>query len=222
MSSDNKRRFIAWRAAQDLTDGMVVNLGIGIPTLVANFVPCDREIVYQSENGLLGLGAAPAPGSEDPDIINASKDPVTLVPGAAVFDSLSAFAMMRGGHIDLALMGAYQVSRNGSLANWTLGQEGAPPGVGGAMDLAAGAQTLWVLMNHVDSKGNPRLVDELTLPITASERVTRIYTDLAVIDLVAGELIVRELFSCSGEELLQRTGAPLVLAPDIKRSEPKF
>ncbi len=208
MEAEGIRRFIAQRAAQDVEDGMVVNLGIGIPTLVADFVPAGREVVYHSENGLIGLGPAPRKGMEDPDLINASKDPVTLLAGASVCDSLTAFAMMRGGHIDLALMGAYQVSGDGSLANWTLGRDGVPPGVGGAMDLAVGARKLWVLMNHTDRNGAPRIVRELSLPITTARRVTRIYTEKAVVDVTAAGLVARERF-CPIDELVAATGAAI-------------
>ncbi|MGB3644557.1 MAG: 3-oxoacid CoA-transferase subunit B [Mesorhizobium sp.] len=208
MEAEDVRRLIARRAAQDVQDGMVVNLGIGIPTLVADLVPADREIIYHSENGLIGFGPAPEKGREDPDLINASKDPVTLLAGAAVCDSLTAFSMMRGGHIDLALMGAYQVSADGSLANWTLGREGVPPGVGGAMDLAVGSRNLWALMNHSDKNGAPRIVRELTLPITTQRRVTRIYTEKAVIDVTPSGLVARERF-CPVEELVASTGAPI-------------
>jgi 3-oxoadipate CoA-transferase beta subunit len=215
MDPNETRRLIARRAAQDVQDGMVVNLGIGIPTLVADFVPAGRQVIYHSENGLIGVGPAPAPGEEDPDLINASKDPVTLLPGASVCDSLTAFTMMRGGHIDLALMGAYQVSADGSVANWTLGREGVPPGVGGAMDLAVGARMLWILMNHVDKHGRSRIVRELDLPITAYKRVTRIYTELAVIDVTPEGLVARELF-CPVEQLVAATGAPVTVAPDAR------
>lgn len=211
METDAARHLIARRAAQDVEDGMVVNLGIGIPTLVADFVPRDRELIYHSENGLIGLGPAPAKGQEDPDVINASKDPVTLLAGASVCDSLTAFAMMRGGHIDLALMGAYQVSADGSLANWTLGREGVPPGVGGAMDLAAGSRNLWVLMSHTDRQGRPRIVPELTLPVTVMRRVTRIYTELAVIDVTADGLFAREIYRAP-DEIRAQTGAPIDLS----------
>lgn len=202
------RQFIARRAARDIEDGMVVNLGIGIPTLVADFVPDSKEVIYQSENGLIGLGPAPRPGEEDPDLINASKDPITLLPGASVCDSLTAFTMMRGGHLDLAIMGAYEVSADGSVANWALGHSGIPPGVGGAMDLAVGAPNLWILMTHTDREGRPRIVPTLTLPITAYRRVTRIYTDKAVLEITPAGVVARELF-CPREDLVASTGVPV-------------
>jgi 3-oxoadipate CoA-transferase beta subunit len=205
------RQLIAARVARDLPDGACVNLGIGLPTMVANYLPPDREIIFHSENGLLGLGPAPAPGLEDPDLINAGKAPVTLLPGAAIFHHNDSFMMIRGGHIDYALLGAFQVSADGSLANWTTGPDGKPPAVGGAMDLAAGARAVWVMMEHCTRSGEPRLLPRCTYPITAARVVKRIYTELAVIDVDDG-FVVRELASgVSFDHLQSVTGAPLRL-----------
>jgi 3-oxoadipate CoA-transferase beta subunit len=198
------RADIARRAARDIPDGSTVNLGIGIPTLVPAMVPVGREVIYQSENGLLGVGPAPASGQEDLELINASKDPVTLLAGAAIGDSVLAFGMMRGGHLDLALLGAYQVAADGTLANWTLDRPGVPPGVGGAMDLAAGARAVWVLMEHVDRDGAPRIVAACSLPVTARQVVQRIYTDLT--ELAPG---------CTAEQVQAQTGAPLAFADGL-------
>jgi 3-oxoadipate CoA-transferase, beta subunit len=172
---------IARRVARDIPDGAYVNLGIGLPTLVANYVPSDREVVYHSENGILGMGPAPEPGREDHDLINAGKQPVTLVPGAAIFHHTDAFAMIRGGHIDLALLGGMQVAANGDLANWATGDEKFPPAVGGAMDLGAGAASVWVLMDHTATDGAPKILDRSLPPAwsTASTPISRSSTSPA-------------------------------------------
>lgn len=202
---------IAQRAGRDLPNGAYVNLGIGLPTLVAGYLQPDREIVFHSENGLLGVGPAPAPGSEDPDLINAGKIPVTLLPGASIFHHNDSFVMIRGGHIDYALLGAFQVSANGDLANWTTGPDGKPPAVGGAMDLAAGAKSVWVLMEHCTRQGLPRILETCAYPLTAARVVKRIYTELAVID-VSDRLEVIELAQGVTFEYLQGvTGAKLHL-----------
>lgn len=215
MTTALSRTQIARRAAQDIPDGAYVNLGIGLPTLVANFVPKDREVIYHSENGILGMGPAPAPGTEDPDLINASKQYVTLLPGASIFHHTDAFIMMRGGHLDLALMGAFEVSCTGDLANWATLDDKTPPGVGGAMDLAAGAKAVWVLMDHTTKDGRPRIVEQCTYPLTARGVVKRIYTSLTVIDVTPDGLFVREMApGLSFDELQARTGAPLRLAND--------
>jgi 3-oxoacid CoA-transferase B subunit len=214
------RAAIARRAAQDLWDGAVVNLGIGLPTLVANFVPAGREIVYHSENGVLGVGPSPLANDVDPDLINASKTPITLVPGASIFHHTDAFVMIRGGHIDLALLGAMQVSAQGDLANWSTGDETMPPAVGGAMDLAAGAKGVYVLMEHTTKDGSPKIVEACTYPLTAARVVTRIFTNLAVIDVDKDGLAVRELAPGIGfDELCAQTGAKLRLAPDWRQIE---
>ena len=206
---------IAWRAARDIPDGAYVNLGIGLPTRVANFVPTGREVIYHSENGILGLGPAPKPGAGDPELINASKEPVTLVAGGCYFEHNLAFVMIRGGHIDLALLGGFQVSVAGDLANWATGEEKVPPAVGGAMDLAVGAKAVWVLMEHTTREGAPKILERCTYPLTAKSVVDRIYTDLAVIDIGADGLVVREIASGIGfADLEAVTGAALRLAPD--------
>ena len=204
------RHHIARRAAHDLPDGAYVNLGIGLPTLVAGHTPPGREIIFHSENGLLGVGPPPPPGAEDADLINAGKQPVTLLPGAAVFHHNDAFVMRRGGHLDSALLGGFQVSAAGDLANWSLGETTKAPAVGGAMDLAAGAKQVWVLMEHTTKDGAPRIVERCTYPLTAPGVVRRIYTELAVID-VGADLVVRELADgVTFEDLQARTGARLV------------
>ncbi len=186
------RNRIAMRAALDLPDGAYVNLGIGIPTLVADHRPPGRDIIFHSENGLLGVGPYPTPEQLDPELINAGKGPVTLLPGAAIFHHTDAFMMIRGGHLDYALLGAFQVDENGDLANWITDSEARAPAVGGAMDLAVGARQVWALMEHVTRDGRPRVLERCTFPLTASGVVTRIYTELAVIDVHDG-LHVREL-----------------------------
>ena len=209
------RDAIARRVALDVPDGAYVNLGIGLPTQVANYVPADREVVYHSENGILGMGPAPAAGKEDPDLINAGKQPVTLLAGASIFHHTDAFAMIRGGHIDLALLGAMQVGANGDLANWATGDEKFPPAVGGAMDLAAGAAGVWVLMEHTTKEGTPKILERCTYPLTAEGVVDRIYTNMAVIDVTNDGLLVREMVAgLEFEELQRRTGARLRLAND--------
>lgn len=209
------RDAIAKRAARDLWDGAVVNLGIGLPTFVANFVPEGREIVYHSENGVLGVGPTPSKDKVDPDLINASKTPISLMPGASIFHHTDAFIMIRGGHIDLALLGAMQVSRDGDLANWSTGDEKMPPAVGGAMDLAAGAAEVRVLMEHTTKDGKPKIVETCTYPLTAPRVVKRIYTNLAVIDVTPAGLVVREVADGVAFDALQAaTGAKLALAND--------
>ena len=203
------RHAIARRAAQDLPDGAYVNLGIGLPTLVAAHMPAGREIIFHSENGLLGVGPPPPEGHEDWDLINAGKQAVTLLAGAAVFHHNDAFVMMRGGHLDYALLGGFQVSEGGDLANWITDDETKAPAVGGAMDLAAGAKQVWVLMEHTTKSGAPRIVQRCTYPLTAPGVVRRIYTELAVIDVQDG-LLVRELAAgVTFDQLQAQTGAKL-------------
>lgn len=173
---------IAARIAQDIFDGAIVNLGIGQPTLVANHLPVDREVILHSENGILGMGPAPAEGREDHDLINAGKQPVTLLPGGAYFHHADSFAMMRGGHIDICVLGAFQVSATGDLANWSTGEPGAIPAVGGAMDLASGAKQTWVMMDLLTKKGESKVVKTCTYPLTGIACVKRIYTDLATLE----------------------------------------
>jgi 3-oxoadipate CoA-transferase beta subunit len=184
---------MAARVARDIPDGAYVNLGIGLPTAVANHLPADREVVLHTENGLLGMGPAPAPGQEDPDVINAGKQPVTALPGAAFFHHADSFAMMRGGHLDICVLGAFQVSGRGDLANWHTGAPDAIPAVGGAMDLAIGAKKTFVMMEHTTRQGEPKLVERCTCPVTGFGCVSRIYTDLAVLDVVDGGLEVVEM-----------------------------
>jgi len=211
---------IARRAGRDIPDGAYVNLGIGLPTLAANYVPAGREVIYHSENGILGMGPSPNAGEEDLDVINAGKQPVTLLPGASIFHHTDAFAMIRGGHIGLALLGGMQVSAGGDLANWSTGDEKFPPAVGGAMDLAAGAASVWVLMDHTTREGEPKILDSCTFPLTAAGIVDRIYTNLAVIDVADDGLIVREMVQgLEFDELQRRTGARLRLANDWRAIE---
>ena len=185
---------MARRAADDIPEGWCVNLGIGIPTLVANHVPSDREVVFQSENGVVGMGKAPEPGREDPWLINAGKQHITLVPGASFVGHADSFAMIRGGHIDLCVLGGFEVAENGDLANWATSENDTAPAVGGAMDLAAGAKRLWVLMEHNTKDGRPKIVERCGYPLTGLACVTRVYTNLAVLDIVPGRgFVVREM-----------------------------
>jgi 3-oxoadipate CoA-transferase beta subunit len=203
---------MAARVARDIPEGAYVNLGIGMPTMVANFLPPDREIVLHTENGLLGMGPAPAEGDEDPDLINAGKQPVTALPGAAYFHHADSFAMMRGGHLDLCVLGAYQVSVAGDLANWHTGASDAIPAVGGAMDLAIGAKRVCVMMEHLTRTGESKLVARCTYPLTGLACVDRVYTDLAVIDVTAGGLAVIEMApGLELSELARLTGVPLAM-----------
>lgn len=201
---------IAWRAAQDIQDGAYVNLGIGFPEMVAKFRPEGREVVYHTENGILDFGEAPPRGEEDWDLINAGKKPVTLNPGAAFFHHADSFAMVRGGHLDVAILGAYEVAENGDLANWSTGP-GSVPAVGGAMDLVHGAKRVAVITDHVTKTGAPKLVERCSLPLTGVGCVTTVYTSLAVIDIVDRRFVLREkLPGMSIEELQAVTGARLV------------
>jgi 3-oxoadipate CoA-transferase, beta subunit len=205
---------IAQRVAADLADGAVVNLGIGLPTLVANHIPPGREIVLHSENGVLGMGPAPPTGQEDYDLINAGKQPVTLVPGGSFFHHADSFAMMRGGHLDVCVLGAFQVAANGDLANWHTGAADAIPAVGGAMDLAIGARQTWVMMEHRTKAGQSKLVPQCSYPLTGLACVGRVYTELAVIELRDGQALVREC--CDGltlEALQALTAVPLRALP---------
>ncbi len=209
---------VAWRVAQDIEDGAYVNLGIGQPELVANHLPADREVVFHSENGILGMGPEPAPGEEDEELINAGKKPVTLVPGGSFFHHADSFAMVRGGHIDICVLGAFQVSAAGDLANWSTGQPGAIPAVGGAMDLAAGAKRVFVMMNHLTKDGEAKIVERCSYPLTGPGVVTTSYTDLAVIDVGALGLVAREIVDgLDFAELADRTAAPIRLANDWRR-----
>ena len=211
---------MAARVARDIPEGAYVNLGIGLPTLVANHLPADREVFLHSENGLLGMGPAPAAGDEDYDLINAGKQPVTLLRGGAYFHHADSFAMMRGGHLDICVLGAFQVSVKGDLANWSTGGDlanwhtggaDAIPAVGGAMDLAIGAKKTFVMMEHLTKSGESKIVERCSYPLTGIACVSRIYTDLAVLDVTPAGLRVLETFNGLGFEELQRlTGVPLV------------
>ena len=204
------RQQMATRVARDIPEGAYVNLGIGLPTMVANFLPRGREIFLHSENGLLGMGPAPASGEEDPDLINAGKQPVTLLTGGAYFHHADSFAMMRGGHLDICVLGAFQVSAHGDLANWHTGAPDAIPAVGGAMDLAVGARNVYVMMEHLTKSGESKIVAQCTYPITGLACVNRIYTDLAVIDVAPEGLRVGEIVDgLSFDELQRLTGVPL-------------
>src|SRR5262252_3584055 len=188
------REQMAARIARDIPNGAYVNLGIGLPTLVANHLPSDREIILHTENGLLGMGPAPERGAEDPDLINAGKQPVTAVSGAAFFHHADSFAMMRGGHLDFCVLGAFQVSVSGDLANWHTGAPDAIPAVGGAMDLAVGAKKVLVMMEHLTKSGESKIVERCTYPLTGARCVNRVYTDLAVLDVTPKGLKVVETF----------------------------
>jgi 3-oxoadipate CoA-transferase, beta subunit len=204
---------MAARVAQDIPEGAYVNLGIGLPTKVANYLPSEKEIFLHSENGLLGMGPAPAPGEEDEDLINAGKQPVTLLTGGAYFHHADSFAMMRGGHLDICVLGAFQVSHTGDLANWHTGAPDAIPAVGGAMDLAIGAKQVFVMMEHQTKTGDSKIVERCTYPLTGIGCVSRIYTDLAVLDVTPQGLRVREMApGLTLADLQAVTAAPL-LAP---------
>jgi 3-oxoadipate CoA-transferase beta subunit len=207
------RDAMARRLAQDIPDGSYVNLGIGMPVLVAAHLPPDREIVLHSENGILGMGPPPAEADIDLELVNAGKAPVTLLPGGAYFHHADSFAMMRGGHLDICIMGGMQVAANGDLANWSLKRPGEAPAVGGAMDLAVGARRVFIMMEHNSKDGAPKLLRRCTLPLTGAGVVSRVYTDLAVFDVTPGGLRVRDMIDgLTLEELQRRTEAPLLVA----------
>jgi 3-oxoadipate CoA-transferase, beta subunit len=203
---------IAARVARDIPEGAIVNLGIGLPTKVANYLPQDKDIFLQSENGVLGMGPAPAAGQEDWDLINAGKQPVTLLPGGSYFHHADSFAMMRGGHLDICVLGAFQVAVNGDLANWSTGEPDAIPAVGGAMDLAAGAKDVFVMMELLTKEGQSKLVKRCTYPLTGLACVSRVYTDIAVFQIELGGVVrVVDDVSGAGEQELRRlTGLDLV------------
>jgi len=204
------REQMAARVARDIPEGAYVNLGIGLPTLVGNHLPPEREVFLHSENGVLGMGPAPAAGEEDPDLINAGKQPVTLRQGGAFFHHADSFAMMRGGHLDLCVLGAFQVSVTGDLANWHTGSPDAIPAVGGAMDLAIGAKKTRVMMEHLDKSGRSKIVARCTYPLTGIACVSRIYTDLAVIDVTPqGLKLIESAYDLTLAELQRLTGVPL-------------
>ena len=202
---------MAQRVAADIADGMVVNLGIGMPTLVANHLGAHKEVMLHSENGVIGMGPAPAEGQEDYDLINAGKQPVTLLPGGAFFHHADSFGMMRGGHLDVCVLGAFQVSGGGDLANWHTGAPDAIPAVGGAMDLATGAKKTWIMMEHTTKAGEPKVVPACSYPLTGIGCVSRVYTDRAVLDITPEGVRVREMAAGLGFEDLQAlTGVALV------------
>ena len=204
------RDAMAARVARDIPEGAYVNLGIGLPTLVGNHIPAGREVILHSENGLLGMGPAPRPGEEDPELINAGKQLVTLLPGGSFFHHADSFAMIRGRHIDICVLGAFQVSAGGDLANWSTGGD-AMPAVGGAMDLAVGARSVFVMMEHVTKDGGAKIVERCSYPLTGIGCVTRIYTDLAVIDVTPAGLRLVEITAGLDFDALQSlTGAPLL------------
>jgi 3-oxoadipate CoA-transferase beta subunit len=212
------RRQMAWRAAQDIADGAYVNLGIGMPTLVSDYLPAGREIVVHSENGILGMGGAPRPGEEDKDLINAGKGLTTLLPGGSFFHHNDAFVMIRGGHLDLSIMGAFEVSEAGDLANWTTEDPDFAPGVGGAMDLAVGAKEVRALMEHTTKDGAPRIRRACTYPLTAPACVKRVYTNLAVLDITREGVVVREMLDGIDLAALQTLTEPkLTLANDWRK-----
>ena len=201
---------VARRVAQDIPDGAYVNLGIGQPTLVANHIPAGREVILHSENGILGMGPAPAAGAEDYDLINAGKQPVTLLAGGAFFHHADSFAMMRGGHLDVCVLGAFQVSATGDLANWSTGEPGAVPAVGGAMDLAVGARQTWVMMDLLTKSGASKIVARCSYPLTAIGCVKRIYTDLASFECTPQGLRALDLVDGLGHAELERlVGLPI-------------
>ncbi len=204
------REEMAKRAALDIPDGAYVNLGIGIPEMVARFVPEGREVIYHTENGLLGMGPPPSSEEIDPELINAGKKPISAIPGAAYFHHADSFVMIRGGHIDLCILGAMQISQHGDLANWSTGSPSAIPAVGGAMDLVAGVKTIHVITKHTTKDGHPKLVAQCTCPLTGKAVVKRIYTDLAVLEIGPDSFLLKELApGITLEEVRKKTGAPV-------------
>jgi 3-oxoadipate CoA-transferase beta subunit len=221
MTKPLNRRQMAWRAAQDIGDGLLVNLGMGMPVHVADYLRPEVDVFIQAENGVIGAGPLASPERADPDLVDASSRRITLRPGAAIVDSGWSFAMIRGGHIDITILGAFEVASNGDLANWDMRVPDKGPLVGGAMDLAACAREVWVIMEHNTRKGGARLVETCTLPLTAVRCVSRVYTDLAVVDVTPAGLVVRDLLDgLTQAELRERTGAPLTFAPDCRTLAP--
>ena len=196
---------LAQKVAMDIFDGAYVNLGIGLPELVAGNIPEGREVIFHTENGLLGMGKPAEPGKEDPELVNAGKKYVTAIPGACYFHHADSFAMIRGGHIDICVLGAYQVSEEGDLANWSTGNPDDVPAVGGAMDLVAGVKTIFVITRFFTKSGKPKIVKQCTYPLTGKKVVSRIYSDLAVIDVKENRLVVKELAPGVTFDLLQQS-----------------
>lgn len=216
MSMGLSREAMAWRAAQDIPDGAYVNLGIGIPEMVARFLPAGREVVYHSENGILGFGPPPKPGQEDPELINAGKKPITLQPGTSFFHHADSFAMIRGGHIDICILGAMQVAANGDLANWSTG-EGGVPAVGGAMDLVAGVKQVFIITEHTTRQGEPKLLTRCTYPLTGTGVVSRVFTNYGVFDVVGGHFVMREIApGIQVETVRAATEGPLEVAAGLR------
>ena len=211
------RDALARMVALHLPSEGFVNLGIGAPTHVADFLPTESGVILHSENGILNVGPKPAVGQEDWDLINAGKMPISLRTGGSYFDSSLSFAMMRGGHLDVAVLGAFQVSKDGDLANWSTGDNGSPPGIGGAIDLAVGAKSIWVMMDHTTKQGQPRIVERCVYPLTARNVVTRIFTNLAIIDIVENGLAVRALLEGLSIESLQEVTDSPIHAPGAPR-----
>jgi 3-oxoadipate CoA-transferase beta subunit len=213
MMNKLNRNQMAERLAKDIAPGSYVNIGIGMPELVANYLKPEDEILLHSENGILGMGPAATGDEIDGELINAGKKPVTLLTGGAFFHHVDSFAIMRGGHLDLCIMGGMQVSADGDLANWSLGRPGEPPAVGGAMDLAVGARKVYILMEHNAKDGSPKILEKCTLPVTGLGVVSRVYTDIAVLEVTpAGMTVVEKLVDITDEELQSLTGAKLIFA----------
>ncbi|MGE0767839.1 MAG: 3-oxoacid CoA-transferase subunit B [Hyphomicrobiaceae bacterium] len=209
------RNQMAWRAAQDITEGQIVNLGLGMPVAVADFVKPGLDVFFQSENGIVGVGPLASEGAIDTDLVDAGSRRITLRKGATIVDSAASFAMIRGGHIDVTVLGAFEVAHNGDLANWDMRVPNKGPLVGGAMDLAACAREVWVIMEHNTRKGGARLIEACTLPLTAKKCVTRVFTDIAVVDVTPAGFVAREMVEgFTPEELRARSGAPIAIAPD--------
>ena len=214
------RELIALRVANELRDGMYVNLGFGLPVLVSQFIPADREVIFESENGILDIGGVAEKEEEDLELIDARATPITLQPGASFFDSALSFAMIRGGYIDVSILGAYQVSESGDLANWSRSLTGPTGNIGGAMDLAAGAKQVWVMMEHSTEQGQPRILKQCTYPITAKKVVKLIFTDLALMEVTSEGLCLREVApGVTPAEVQVRTGARIMVGQDVKEIE---